>query len=68
MLKEEVADAVFSIKANSAPGADGFTGFFLQKYRNVIGDLVTQRCSCFLSKEECPWNGIIQSCVYYQRR
>lgn len=45
--REEVKEAVFAIKAHSAPGADGMTGLFFQRFWEVIGDLVTAEVQSF---------------------
>lgn len=41
ITKEEVREAIFSINAESAPGPDGMTGLFFQKFWSVIGETVT---------------------------
>lgn len=37
---EEIKMADFSVKSSSAPGEDGFTGVFYQKYWHIVGPSV----------------------------
>lgn len=47
VTSEEVREAVFSIKPDSALGADGMSGFFFQKYWDIVGDQLTKEVLCF---------------------
>lgn len=55
---EEVKRATFGIKGDSAPGEDGLTGFFYQKYWHVVGQKITRDVLSFFQSSVMPegWN------------
>lgn len=56
--KEEVKEPIFLVKASSAPGPDGMSGLFYQKYWDVVGDHVTSEVLMFFKTCCFPseWN------------
>lgn len=56
--KEEVRTAIFSIKSESAPGPDGMTALFFQKYWDIVGEQVTKEIQEVFSSGVLPteWN------------
>lgn len=50
VTKEEVKEAVFSIKPFSALGYDGMTGFFFQQYWDIVGGQLTVEVLRFFSE------------------
>ncbi|KAL0685251.1 hypothetical protein Bca4012_052099 [Brassica carinata] len=55
---KEVKDAVFSIKPDSAPGADGMSGHFFQSFWDIVGDRFTSEVLGFFETGVLPaeWN------------
>ncbi|KAG7585838.1 Ribonuclease H domain [Arabidopsis thaliana x Arabidopsis arenosa] len=55
---EEVKEAVFSIKATSAPGPDGMSALFYHRYWKLVGQKVTSEVQNFFDNGVMPseWN------------
>lgn len=55
---EEIKMAAFSVKSSSAPGDDGFTGIFYQKYWHIVGPSVVAEIQGFFTTSFLPpgWN------------
>ena len=55
---EEIRRAAFSIRGNSAPGEDGFSGIFYQRYWHVVGTQLVEEIQGFFQSSIIPpgWN------------
>ena len=55
---EEIKCAAFSVKGSSAPGEDGLTGIFYQKFWHIVGPSLTVEISEFFRSAVLPdgWN------------
>lgn len=55
---EEIKKAAFSIKGASAPGEDGLTGIFYQKFWHIVGPQLTAEITQFFKTSVMPegWN------------
>ncbi|CAA7042046.1 unnamed protein product [Microthlaspi erraticum] len=55
---EEIKLAAFNVKSSSAPGEDGFTGIFYQKYWHIVGPSVIAEIQHFFSSATLSpgWN------------
>lgn len=58
VLAEDIRVAAFSVKGSSAPGKDGLTGAFYQKYWHIIGPGLTSEIQGFFRTSVMPegWN------------
>ena len=58
VLAEEIRAAAFSVKGSSAPGEDGLTGAFYQKYWHIIGPGLIREIQQFFQSSVMPegWN------------
>lgn len=54
----EIKQAAFSVKGSSAPGEDGLTGLFYQKFWHIVGPSLTQEIKEFFRSAIIPngWN------------
>ncbi|KAG7551463.1 Zinc knuckle CX2CX4HX4C [Arabidopsis thaliana x Arabidopsis arenosa] len=55
---EEIREAVFSIKASSAPGPDGMTALFFQQFWSIVGKQMIKEIQSFFESVFFPaeWN------------
>lgn len=63
VTREEVKEAIFSIKAYKAPGSDGITGMFFQQYWEIIGEQVTNEIQKFFTDGIFPNDWNYHNCV-----
>lgn len=59
--REEIRDAIFAVKASSAPGLNGMSGLFFQKYWDKIGEQMVKEF------QECLRIGITPFSVSFPR-
>lgn len=63
VLEEEIKMAAFSVKGTSAPGDDGLTGAFYQKYWHIVGPSLSEEIQKFFHTSIMPdgWNHTLLS-------
>lgn len=66
---EEIKYVVFSIKSDSAPGADCMSGYFFQSYWDVVGEQLTNEILGFFESGIMPseWN-FTQICLIPKKK
>lgn len=55
---DEIRKAAFSVEGSIAPGEDGLTGVFYQKYWHIVGPQLTAEIAQFFNSSIMPegWN------------
>ena len=55
---DEIKQAAFSVKGSSAPGEDGLTGVFYQRFWHIVGPALVKEIQLFFSTSTIPdgWN------------
>lgn len=58
VTSEDICKAAFAIRGKSAPGEDGFTGVFYQKYWHIVGEQLIEEIQGFFRSSIVPpgWN------------
>ena len=58
ITSEEIRLAAFSVKGSSAPGEDGLTGLFYQRFWHIVGPKLTEEIQGFFRSSVMPygWN------------
>lgn len=58
VTEEEIKQASFSVKGSSAPGEDGVTGVFYQRFWHIVGPALTKEIQFFFATSIIPdgWN------------
>lgn len=64
----EIKEVIFQMELSKAPGPDGFTALFYQKFWNTVGTTITQHILQMLNnrKLEDDINDTLITCTDYQ--